>query len=285
MRIVSNFKDYYDVLQDPTDKDLTYVRMKKLLTPEDPVSRELLLYRFEVPETFEWRHHRKMGQDLADRVSREWNGQIVPTYEDPRVGHGYYPSYSRFQSVVVLFCGKLYTGIRYNERWRGLAGRSDATFFATTDGMVSKVYWNAQSFAGDFHQVSRNGKPITDPSQLRSGNTTLSRLNQQSNRTLMDLHFKTGCPVLALEKEPEPKLGASGQRRREIVAALNPNLRDLQFFRIVDVNIAFQELSMFLGGVLANNDRPEPVDNKYKILAHGFDLKESFRKGPTKEHR
>jgi hypothetical protein len=259
--------------------------MKKLLDADDPVTTEMNLYQFSVPDTFEWKHDRKLGQDLADLVSKEWNKQIVPRYEDPRVGHGYYTSYARFQCVVVLFCGKLYRGIRYSERWSYLDNNVIPTSLRGDPGMVSRVYWDAASFVADFHQVDRRGKLLEDAKYVRSGNAVLTYFQPQNNRVLMDLHFKTGCPVIGLEKDPESKTAPHWSKRFHHVAVLNPSLREMQFFRVTDVNSAFQELSMFVGGVLANNDKPESVDNNYKILAHGFDLKESFRKGPTKEHR
>lgn len=57
------------------------------------------------------------------------------------------------------------------------------------------------------------------------------------------------------------------------------NLKDLGFARAVDPYTMFQELSMFVGGVLPRNPNPmiEITDPKIKIAKHGFD-KWSFRK-------
>jgi hypothetical protein len=56
-------------------------------------------------------------------------------------------------------------------------------------------------------------------------------------------------------------------------------LSKLFFFRMLDPYTAFQELSMFVGGVLPRNPNPmvEITSEKVKVAKHGFD-KWSFRK-------
>lgn len=63
----------------------------------------------------------------------------------------------------------------------------------------------------------------------------------------------------------------------------NRMLKDLKFFKIFPTASAYQEISMYLGGVLgqANPTIPE-ISNKDMIEAKGFDLKTSFRKDKQK---
>lgn len=69
----------------------------------------------------------------------------------------------------------------------------------------------------------------------------------------------------------------SGDRVFEI----NAKLKDLEFFRIKDPYTAFQEVEMFLGGILANQGRTIPkVSDSDLLEAKGFDKKWSFRKPP-----
>lgn len=61
-----------------------------------------------------------------------------------------------------------------------------------------------------------------------------------------------------------------------------PKLTDYKFQRRLDPFTAFQELSMFLGGVLNVGDPAmEEISDADRIAQHGFD-KRSFRKDPTK---
>jgi hypothetical protein len=62
----------------------------------------------------------------------------------------------------------------------------------------------------------------------------------------------------------------------------NPNLKDLQFYKVVEPFTAFQEISMYLGNQLARQQDPENVPDKYRIEQHGFDPKWSFRKPPVR---
>lgn len=59
---------------------------------------------------------------------------------------------------------------------------------------------------------------------------------------------------------------------------INPKMADVELYRRLGPYEAYQEMSMFLGN-LSHPEKPtSKVDDKYKILGHGFDLKESFRK-------
>lgn len=63
---------------------------------------------------------------------------------------------------------------------------------------------------------------------------------------------------------------------------LNPCLKDIQFYQVLDAFTAYQELEMWVGGVLSNNPQIQPVPDKFKIQQHGYD-EYSFRKLPTKK--
>ncbi len=58
-----------------------------------------------------------------------------------------------------------------------------------------------------------------------------------------------------------------------------PQLKLVQFYRCLDAWQAHQELSMFLGNLAAPDRVPVVVEDKYRILQHGFD-RYSFRKPP-----
>jgi len=72
-----------------------------------------------------------------------------------------------------------------------------------------------------------------------------------------------------------------GTLRDNVRLRINPCLRDLRFGKIIDPYTAFQEIQMYLSGVLTNNpDPPVKVSDRSKILGKGFDYKWSFRKRP-----
>lgn len=64
---------------------------------------------------------------------------------------------------------------------------------------------------------------------------------------------------------------------------VNPNLKSLQFYKVMDAYQCYQELDSYICGKLSfpHNVMVE-IEDKYKIEQHGFD-KWSFRKMPTKK--
>ena len=59
---------------------------------------------------------------------------------------------------------------------------------------------------------------------------------------------------------------------------LSPKLKTYEFFRVRDAHAAFQEISMYLANILVEQKETAPIEDKYRIEQHGFDLKTSFRK-------
>lgn len=71
--------------------------------------------------------------------------------------------------------------------------------------------------------------------------------------------------------------------RSKTIIELNPCLKDYEFPRIVDPYTAYQELNMFIGGVLRRPEQPMiAISDKDKAHKRGFD-KWSFRRPPRKK--
>lgn len=61
-----------------------------------------------------------------------------------------------------------------------------------------------------------------------------------------------------------------------------PNLGDLGFDKLIKPEQMYQNISMWMGNVLRSppdDNPPKSINNEERIIAHGFDLKTSFRKG------
>ena len=63
---------------------------------------------------------------------------------------------------------------------------------------------------------------------------------------------------------------------------INPRLKDFQFFKVIDAYTAFQEISMYLGGVLPRKE-PDTVDvsEACKVHSKGLDSWSFRKKGPN----
>jgi hypothetical protein len=58
------------------------------------------------------------------------------------------------------------------------------------------------------------------------------------------------------------------------------DLKDFHFYKVVDPFTLFQEISMWVGGILPGSANPmvQITDDTIKVAKHGFDPKWSFRK-------
>jgi hypothetical protein len=88
-----------------------------------------------------------------------------------------------------------------------------------------------------------------------------------SKNVILDLHRAVASPIIHVTN----------------IIETNVNLKDLQFQRMVDPYTAFQEISMFIGGVLGSPEKEvTELTEKDRIQQHGFN-KWSFRKLPHKD--
>jgi hypothetical protein len=107
-------------------------------------------------------------------------------------------------------------------------------------------------------------------------------LGFRGNRSLKD-HFLQDKDAFDLcSKFKAPIITVVSQPRRFVIVTRNDILSQYQFFKVLDPYSAFQELEMFLGGIMApENKKMIEISDRYKIEEHGFD-KWSFKKAPTK---
>lgn len=64
---------------------------------------------------------------------------------------------------------------------------------------------------------------------------------------------------------------------------INPKLSDFEFFNRLDAFSCYQQIEMFINGVLAPKEKEsQPLTDKEKIQQYGFDIKSSFRKEKQK---
>ena len=69
-----------------------------------------------------------------------------------------------------------------------------------------------------------------------------------------------------------PVFVAEAQNRTDSCLVHLPELKKYEFYKAVDSYSAFQELSMYISGVLGTgNPAMIHIDDKYRIAGHGFD--------------
>lgn len=263
MRIIAKNHDYYDsVLAFGHDMHVVFERKEEtyVAAPKVPL-----------PEGFDF-----MKPKLGTR--RELYGECDNNSK------GYTFQYYPF---TVAFCGKLYPGIRLDSRkhsdnWVG--------------GWSSEYAYTFESYRERLHHYHL---PFHDPSGKNHqrygwfyGNKQGSTRNEKDCRNYFErmgedhtaFFAQRRCPIAVYTAEVD-----NGQPQLEF----NSELRRVAFFKVFDPYTTFQELDMFIGGVMTDNSagaltkskpkRPNPVDISDTDMRDkkGFDDK-SFKTPPTK---
>lgn len=168
--------------------------------------------------------------------------------------------YDYIAPFVIGFCGKLYVGWKlYSQGKNDLPYGSKELITAITydnenvKKLVELRYWWGGNFEDNLNYVL-----TYDPIEFfREFNVPVFVYDSDYGR--IDI------PRIWLNK---PKF------------FINPLLKEYQFYKIFNAVQAFQEIQMFISGVLGNKEKEIiEISDKDKIKQHGFD-KWSFRKEP-----
>jgi hypothetical protein len=236
----SSLKDYYDgvVQTSGIDKTIVYDRQPKISNWKDKDFPEFL--------------KRKLFQIYWS--SKKEKDNISPIVD---LEHYNSPSlkpnikYKSYQYIVVGFCGKLYIGFKF--------------FYINDDNELDFdiIY--------DFNEI----KTIIAHSKR---DNFKERYDKIANLDLIDKFREYNTPIFVYESSYSLRFDKFNSHYYEKFI-INPLLKYYQFYKVFGSYQAFQEISMFLGGVLGSNGKEiVEVDNRTKIIKHGFDLKTSFRK-------
>ena len=167
---------------------------------------------------------------------------------------------------VLFFCGKPHVGIclssNYNKRgnWE-----------------VKERYCysleHAERFISEHEKRIRlEGKEIK--ALLKKIDRFFERYGAPKVSDFNDLHFSLDCPIIKVD---------SNIRKASLVT--NPCLKDMEFYCVTDPFTAFQELSMYISGVMGGRSpRTVEIGNDDRIAKHGFN-KWSFRRESCRKRK
>lgn len=238
MRIISDFRDYYDSVQSQGfDNKVVYRRATR-----DYVHQGL-------DATQHWRTH--TGAE-AEAVQAEM--ALLPDFHDLRPRPFAKDGFSWVSSQAEA--GMLYLAGRAYPFWRLFAERNGPATTSLEPGFGEHVM-----------QDKKPRRPYRWEGDTTDYTPWEEWLEAHWGREIDPaIHFLHGSPMVLYV----------GDRR-----IIDPCLKDHGFQRRLDPFTVFQELDMFLGGVMAEAvDAPSPQTDKEKIASHGMDVKRSFRKMP-----
>jgi hypothetical protein len=190
---------------------------------------------------------------------RKENPFINLSYHD--INKEYLNQYQYYGFFIVGFCGKLYIGWKlYSE---------EPSYNPDTKVLNTEFNYN-------FDQIKKIVKIDGYWGNIEEN------VNKIKNFNAVQLFRDLKTPVFIYDGDYNRIKIEKNYRRNNTKFIINPLLKDYEFYKMFNTFQAFQEIQMFLSGVLGSGEK-EIIDvaDKYKITQHGFDYKWSFRREPT----
>jgi hypothetical protein len=171
--------------------------------------------------------------------------------------------YETCAKYVLYFCGKVYPFYS-----RAIATPKNPLYVAPHVFSFEKAFKTQDKLNPNPLKVTQSWEK-----HKKTTNDWEQWITDQTGSDCSEFNIKMNCPIILLTWDSKFKWRL----------IKNPCMQDYNLQRLIDPYTAFQELSMFVGGVMANNfDPPEAMTDKQKVNAHGFDPKYGFRKMPAK---
>lgn len=161
---------------------------------------------------------------------------------------------------IVGFCGKLYIGFKLYKKL--------STYQLGGDKYDVKIIY-------DFNEIK---KYITTKRYRESIDDIYYNI---INYDASDVFREYNAPIFVYDtNDSDEPLHHKGD-----TLIINPTLKTYEFYKVFDTFQTFQEIQMYISGVLGTSEKEIiEVEDKYKIIQHGFD-KWSFRKEPENEQK
>ena len=250
MLIIKKYHDYYDSAMgiDGIDKTCVYDRSPKLETVGD-YFKGVGSGWHKGPYTFDF---------CANRYKQPNKGQ--PDFAMP---------------FVIGFCGKTYVG--YLLKWATPNYMFSSA--ACPNEFTEEIVYGLDGFLAK--------KQFDDTNKYSSGKqekeAVISYFEKFHNKPHPSLFVKYHVPIFVfdfgtrliedLNVDHSPDFNWNNP-----LFMINPILKNYQFFKIMNTAQTFQEIQMYLQGVLGSIEKePVQISEKDKIIQHGFDLTWSFR--------
>ena len=210
----------------------------------------------------------KRLEKVIDKTPKQYQDERWPSTEHFDVWKSTSWYKYEFDKIVVGFCGELYPLIRV--RKIRSTGEDEFSFFE---------YDKLQEFLiqEGVNPRSRRSYYYSERDFSVFSNPGMRRFFDQNTWKKLEHNFVDHhCPVFAFGY-------GLGQNPSRTSLALNPSLKKLGFMKLKDPQTTFQEIYMYLSGVLGQPiEKPKPIDDKIMAASKGHDGPYSFKKPPGK---
>lgn len=180
---------------------------------------------------------------------------------------GKFPSISKhtayeWKTSVVAFCGKFYPFV-----------------YRVTDYKVDKVIWDVEEAVRSLPRSKY--RYYWDEDRIDS-EVGIRKFFDRKYPELDKLFHLHRTPIFGFEPARHRRWGSQKDELYESLT-VSPNLKDIQFYKVKDPISAFQDIYMFVSGVIGAPPKPtKPIDDKVMAASKGHDGEYSFKKPPGK---
>ena len=260
MKIISNFRDYYDVCQKyGQDKRVVYTR-----NTQDS---------HEVKLPFNIKQYSFIGEIFTNvPVLRSWDIRNEKFSNEHNLTVG-------FSNGLVGFCGKWYPHIRMDITQINNINLTISSNFFVYSYSLDEFLFNLERYKfNDFKEFIYRTK--TRYKHKKDNDFNVVNLEKYFKKysgiaDKSNIFSEQKCPIVFVKGVWRSVFQSDADNMKVI---MNPNLHKLNFMKVIDPYTAFQELEIFMSGVLGVGE-PQivTISDKDKIEKRGFN-KWSFRK-------
>ena len=240
MRIISNFRDYYDNIQSyGQDQSILYIRKREYRDIKIPLHKYLksdFLSNIEYPS-------------IVENPDRQTKRSHVGTF-------------------ILGYCGELYRGhvIKINKDINPLEKKS-----------YYEVIYNKESLL-EYQRETKYSLKNPSSRYISKWKENIDFFSINNQDELKEIFFDYNVPLFIIAESEVKRCNNLDNFKGNLT--LNPNLAKYKFQQIKDPFTTYQDISMFVGGVLTTTgNEMVPISNESMIKKKGFD-KWSFRTPP-----
>lgn len=207
-------------------------------------------------------------------VSEKNNNPLVVIFENNQTGEttGFTKNHIfKFQHFSILFCGKIYNGIRCD-------------FIKNEKIDKQEFFYNCEDlfkFFSKYEIILREKAERFRYGSVTKGYSPNSKPWYEKYFTIKDISEIARANKWVIANTTILENGMSKIGFGPVI--LNGELKKFHFYKVFDAYSAYQELSMWVDNLAYPGNVMIDIEDEYRIAAHGFDHKYAFRKEPSKK--
>lgn len=217
------------------------------------------------------------GIDMECVYVREEKNTVLPQVQVRKANLPQFRGGNQLVMAIIGFCGKLYPVIQHETREHI---QTPPFFKVKYHNFYSIEEMKTQLPTDVLNQINNKGGIYhrQNSGTYYSDNwLSIEDFFNNSFNELLPYFVSEHCPTFVYREETD------NYSSYNLEITTNISLKNFQFFKVKEPVVAFQEIHMYLSGVLGNKEKETiNVTDKVRIQQHGFD-KYSFRKLPQEK--